>query len=224
MVGSGSDGVSADRHEVRDRPAWTWGLGIALWLAAVLAGFGSLLNYKAIAGAPAKAGRSWPSAAGIARSTTGPTLVMFAHPHCPCTRATVSELARLVSRHPEVSTRVLFLRPEGFEEGWEKTDLWTTVAGIPGAVPIADDSGAISVRFGALTSGQVMLFDSNGRLLFSGGLTSSRGHEGESVGQRRIHELLTTGTTDRPDSPVYGCALGLEENPAKQNGETDANR
>ena len=190
-----------------------WALGISVWLTAVLAGFGALLNYKAIAGSPGHAALEWPAQASVTRSTQGPTLVLFAHPRCPCTRATVSELARLVARHPQVSVRALFLRPEGFEEDWEKTDLWTTVAGISGAVPIADDSGAISKRFGAETSGQVMLFDANGRLVFDGGLTPSRGHEGESDGQRRIHELLMTGATDRRESPVYGCALGFTETP-----------
>ncbi|HLB76837.1 MAG TPA: hypothetical protein VJO72_07370, partial [Candidatus Dormibacteraeota bacterium] len=49
-----------------------------------------------------------------------------------------------------------------------------------------------------------------GRLLFQGGITATRGHEGDSFGQERIASLLTTGAADRADAPVFGCALEQE--------------
>jgi hypothetical protein len=107
-----------------------------------------------------------------------------------------------------VSARVLFLRPAEVTEGWERTDLWRTVSAIPDAVALRDDDGVEAARFGAATSGFTVLYAPDGRLLFKGGLTASRGHEGDSFGQRRVVSLLTTGSADRSDSPVFGCALG----------------
>ncbi len=98
--------------------------------------------------------------------------------------------------------------PEDVPEGWEQTDLWRTVAAIPGALPLRDDTALEAARFGARTSGHTAVYDAAGSLLFSGGITASRGHEGDNFGRRRIDSLLTTGTADRRNSPVFGCALG----------------
>jgi hypothetical protein len=134
---------------------------------------------------------------------------MFAHPHCPCSRASISELARLMPRLPAgTGAHVVFVRPAGTAADWEQTDLWRSAASIPGVSVSRDDDGVEAERFHALTSGLTLVYGSDGRLLFHGGITASRGHEGASFGQRRILSLLTTGSADRNDSPVFGCALG----------------
>jgi hypothetical protein len=183
---------------------------IVAWLAAVIGGFAWLSSYKATPGPTTSGSPSrWPVDSRIRRDPGRATLVLFAHPHCPCTRASVSELARLVGRLPgRVAARVLFLRPADVAEGWERTDLWRTVSSIPGTVALRDDDGVEAARFGAATSGFTVLYGPDGRLLFKGGLTASRGHEGDSFGQRRVVSLLTTGSADRSDSPVFGCHLG----------------
>ena len=190
---------------------------IAAWLATVLAGFAWLSTYKATPGAVAgEAPPRWPVDSHVPRDPERATLVMFAHPHCPCTRASVSELARLMGRLPgRLSARVLFLRPPDVTVDWERTDLWRTVSTTPGAVALRDDDGVEAARFGAATSGFTVLYAADGRLLFKGGLTASRGHEGDSFGQRRVVSLLTTGTADRSDSPVFGCALGSHHGRAR---------
>ena len=45
-------------------------------------------------------------------------------------------------------------------------------------------------RFGLVSSGHALLYDENGRLLFSGGLTNARGHAGNSVGRNAIVAIL----------------------------------
>ena len=74
---------------------------------------------------------------------------------------------------------------------------------------IRDDAGTEAARFRAAASGFVVLYDGDGRLRFAGGLTSSRGHEGDSFGRRRILAVLSGQTPDRDDAPVFGCALGI---------------
>jgi hypothetical protein len=74
---------------------------------------------------------------------------------------------------------------------------------------VRDDDGVEAARFRATTSGTAALYDARGRLLFTGGLTSARGHEGDSAGLQRIASLLRTGQADRSDAPVYGCSLAI---------------
>ena len=186
------------------------------WFLLVTAGFAGLWKYKSTPGAPGAATPAqWPSQATVARSAQRATLLVFAHPRCACTRATVTELARLLSRlHERVDATVLFWTPHDAPADWDRTDLWTSASRIPGVTVLRDLDGREASRFAVATSGGAVLYDASGRLLFKGGITSARGHEGDSFGQERIAALLTTGTADRADAPVFGCALE-DEPPAR---------
>jgi hypothetical protein len=70
-----------------------------------------------------------------------------------------------------------------------------------------DDDGSEALLFHANTSGETLLYGKDGRLLFHGGLTPSRGHEGDNLGLTRVVSLVTTGASDKPESAVYGCSL-----------------
>jgi hypothetical protein len=178
-----------------------------LWAATVAAAFGLLWSYKLRPGEIGGTPSLWPSESRIPRRPGRATLVLFAHPKCPCTRASLAELARLMSRLGDrVSADVVFLRPPGVGTDWDQTDLWESASVIPGVTAVRDD-GAETARFQAETSGLAVLYDAQGRLLFRGGITSARGHEGDSFGARRIVSFVRTGTADRGDAPVFGCAL-----------------
>jgi hypothetical protein len=100
--------------------------GLAAWLLAVGAGLSILWAYAGTPGPPATAAATWPAAASVARDTRTPVLLLFLHPHCPCSRATVGELARLLAgAQAPVATYAFFYRPADAEAGWERTDLWT---------------------------------------------------------------------------------------------------
>jgi hypothetical protein len=145
--------------------------------------------------------------------------VLFAHPKCPCTHASVTELARMLARlHDQVEARVAVVRPAAVPADWDDTELVARALAIPGATVSRDEGGVEAARFGVKASGHVVVYDRNGRRLFSGGITSSRGHEGESFGIQRIHSLLTTGVADRADAPVFGCAF--DEPAAPTRGES----
>jgi hypothetical protein len=138
-------------------------------------------------------------------------LVMAVHPYCPCSRASLGELALLMTRlHGRISACVLFYKPQGFSEAWEKTDLWQSAAAIPGVAVLRDEGGLEAFRFGALTSGQTMVYDVSGSLLFSGGITSSRGHLGDNAGFEAIVSSVLHGREERASTPVFGCLLGNE--------------
>src|SRR5262249_29389521 len=130
--------------------------------------------------------------------------------HCPCSRASLEELDRLLADTAElVVPHVVVLKPPDVPEDWNRTDLWDQAAAIPTVDVTADVDGFESSVFHASTSGQVVLYDAEGRLRFSGGITASRGHAGDNDGRATIAALLTgPGGRRLPRAtPVYGCAL-----------------
>jgi hypothetical protein len=102
---------------------------------------------------------------------------------------------------------VLFIKPAGFQEQWTQSDLWRSAKEIPGVSVLVDSNGVEANRFGAQASGQTMLYDTAGKLQFSGGITASRGHSGDNAGRSAIASLVTTGTSETAHTSVFGCSL-----------------
>jgi hypothetical protein len=182
-------------------------LGLA-WTVAVTFGLRTLLAYESTAGTVGAVPGQWPSTSQIERVTDRPTLVMLVHPRCPCTRASVAELAQLMARmQGKVDAYVFFLKPRQSSIEWEDTDLQRSVAAIPSVTLLSDVDGVEARRFGAETSGHTLLFDLDGRRLFSGGITEFRGHVGDNAGVRAIESLINSRTPARTATSVFGCAL-----------------
>jgi hypothetical protein len=188
----------------------TWAIGAfaIAWLGAVLLGQRVILNYDYTAAAEGAPPAKWPQNSAIPRAEGLPIIVLAVHPRCPCTRATMEELARLMARlHNQATAAVVFVRPHGFSEEWEKTDLWRSAARIPGVTVLSDAEGREASRFQAQASGQTMLYSAAGDLQFSGGITGSRGHSGDNLGRSTIISLVTTGQSTTSHTSVYGCSL-----------------
>lgn len=183
---------------------WLLGVGAGLWLLA---------TYASTPGVAAAAPERWPAESRLTHTPGRATLIMIAHPYCPCTRASIGELDRLLAQAQgaAVDAYVLFLKPSTMGENWEQTDLWRTAAAMPGVRVIADDDGREAQAFGTATSGQTLLYDPAGRLVFSGGITAARGHSGDNPGRSAVVSLLMTAAADSTSSPVYGCPLGQGE-------------
>src|SRR5882724_6512036 len=88
-------------------------IACGLWLAAVNNATTLMIHYSNTPSNTGLAPAIWPGASTISCDSRRPTLIMFAHPHCPCTRASLSELARLLTQTPDkLNTYVVFLKPE----------------------------------------------------------------------------------------------------------------
>jgi hypothetical protein len=182
-------------------------LGFA-WLMTTLCGLSFMMSYEGTPGVAAASSVEWASKSRIQLANDRPTLVMLAHPQCPCTRASIGELNALLAQcSNKVQVDVLFLKPKGAPKDWEKTDLWRSAAAIPGVRAIADEGGTEARRFHVATSGQALLFDQNGHLLFSGGITAGRGHSGDNAGRDAIVSLVNTGKAKLHKTSVFGCSL-----------------
>jgi hypothetical protein len=178
----------------------------------------ALWRYKLTPTAPGDPPPAWPAASLIPRAPGQATLVMLAHPKCSCTRASLAELSRLMTdAHGRAHAHVLFVKPAGVANGWERTDTWARAAAIPDVSVHVDDGGIEARRFGATVSGYMLAYDADGRLIFHGGITGARGHEGDNAGRRRLLALLTHETADRADSPAFGCELESAEDNGRAN-------
>ena len=177
-----------------------------VWLIAVGFGLRMLVSYEATPGAVAEAPQAWPVESSVPHSAERPTLVMLAHPHCPCTRASIDELAQIMAdAQGKVSAYVLFLKPSGSGSDWDDTPLREAAAAIPGVAVISDPDGSQARRFGAETSGHTLVFSADGRLLFTGGITAARGHAGGNAGESAVRALISHQVPARTSTPVFGC-------------------
>ena len=182
-------------------------IGLA-WAGGAVFAAHALFKYETHPGDVGHISSAWPSDSTIQPAPDRPTLVMLAHPQCPCTRASMEELAQLMARvQGKVRAYVLFYTPRGSRADWENTDTRRSAACIPGVTVLSDVDGVEAERFGAKTSGHTFLFDPKGRLLFNGGITASRGHSGDNAGERAIVSLINDHTSSRTDTFVFGCSF-----------------
>src|SRR4029453_17954610 len=180
-----------------------WIVGGVVWLTAATAGLAWMASYANRPGAAAHAPPDWPARSTLPRDASRPTLVMLAHPQCDCTKASLAELAELVARATHrPKTIVVFIRPPDVGEHWEQTALWRAAERIPDTTVVRDDDGDEARRFRSETSGQTLLYCSNGHLLFSGGTTIARGHLGDSPGLAAILAILGRNSPRPTTTPV----------------------
>jgi hypothetical protein len=185
----------------------TVGLGLT-WLAGIALGIAHLLNYETSPGEVGAVPKVWPANSAIQHPGDRPTLLMVAHPQCPCTRASMNELAQVVAHvQGKVRVFVLFYTPRNSESDWTNTGLRRTAAQIPDVTVFSDMDGAEAHLFGAETSGHTFLYDRNGHLLFTGGITASRGHSGDNVGESALISLINDQPVAQSKTLVFGCPL-----------------
>jgi hypothetical protein len=176
------------------------------WLALVGTGFLLLAHYSNQPGPRITAPPEQSSLSSEANSKF--RLLMFAHPHCPCTRASVSELARLMSRETSrIDATVYLYRPDGKPDDWALGSLWNSAAAIPGVHVQVDPNGTVAAQFGSATSGDVLLYDASGSLRFHGGITAARGHEGDNLGKSTVMAVIAGDRANVDQTPVFGCAI-----------------
>lgn len=192
---------------------------LVLWAFLVLLGYGSMVFYSTT---PAKSSASveyFPSSSSAAAHplslrTDGLTLITFLHPQCPCSRATVSELQNILRRklgrdQAQLSAFAVVSRPSGCAESFAQGAIVDSLKDIADIKIVIDKDDIESRRFGAISSGQTLLFDKNGKCLFAGGITPARGEVGENGGTNALLELIARQPSSMPvrKNPVFGCSL-----------------
>jgi hypothetical protein len=190
------------------RFAGRWPLiSLCLWFVLVAALFAFLWTYESTAGSAGDPKASWPQEASI-KPSEGRALLMFAHPRCPCTRASLKELAEILANRPVLeSATVIFFRPKHADGDWTDSRLVRQARSIKGVDVGFDEDGLLARKFGVETSGHVLLYDGEERLLFSGGITAFRSHEGPNAGRDAVLALCQGQTMAMKATPIFGCPL-----------------
>lgn len=178
-----------------------------LWAGTVGAMYRAVRRFETTPGHAAAAHDSWPEASRIDRPAGAWTLVTLIHPHCSCSRATIEELQAIMEKAPpSVRSFVLVYRPSDFPAGWEKTDVVAAAQRLPRSQVLLDVDAREARLFGGFTSGQTFLYDGDGHLRFSGGVTALRGHAGLNRGVAAVVRIARSGA-GRATHPVFGCAI-----------------
>ena len=132
---------------------------------------------------------------------------MFAHPACPCTNASLRNLAELSSTlSPDVETTIIFVT-RGLDPALIATAPNVLAARLIPRISLVFDDGSEVDRFGAKVSGEVFAFNDAGERIYRGGLTSARGHAGDSEGRRQLKRAFGGEARAPFEAHVFGCRL-----------------
>ena len=167
-----------------------------------------LLTYSYTPGNDDNFPTQWPEDVQLEFNRNTYTLLMAVHPKCNCSSASLSELSKLTSRFPKkLQANILFVTSKNAGLDWVRSKNWQTAEMIPGAQVIQDINGRISRSFNLQTSGATLLYNQQGNLVFSGGITSARGHEGDNAGSQAISEIVSGNTSPINRTGIFGCHL-----------------
>jgi hypothetical protein len=182
--------------------------GIGLWLTAAAWGMKWMADYSLVPGAAGAPVRDWPAAAWPLKANRF-TVVVALHPECPCSRATLAELDSILLQAGETIESVLIFSDASPDEPAKNSALYRQAAALPRTRLVCDVSGTELERFAFRTSGETRLYRPDGRLVFRGGITGSRGHVGDNPGRDALLAAMRPGAGERPPAvtPVFGCAL-----------------
>lgn len=185
----------------------------AAWLVVIGAGSSLVWRYKLTAAPPlGDAPMVWPSDSALTRSNGRTTLIVFAHPRCPCTSATVAEVGRAIAsaENTKLDVIVRFFAPKNAGREWLESPTWSAARLLPAANIGIDEDGREAALFGAGSSGAIVVYDGRGQLVFAGGATIARGHEGDSNARRALVSALE-GSTRIFNLPVFGCQIRAKD-------------
>jgi hypothetical protein len=178
-----------------------------LWLGLIAGGYAWSIRYGFKHGREPGAPPTLPPSLACPTPLTRAQLILSLHPHCPCSRATVAELGKILSRTRDASDVTVLLykpatQPDSWLDGWILRECHRLKCRI-----CPDPDGRAAASLGGFTSGHVALYDIAGRLCYQGGITGARGHEGDNLGERTIIELLRGRRGGATSLPVFGCAI-----------------
>jgi len=179
-----------------------------LWLGLAVWGVLAMMSYSNQPGPADAAPGKWPAESKLPRPSKTPALILFVHPRCAWSKASIGELSSLMTHcQGRVHAYVLFFRPSRQPTNWVPSDFWRQAAAIPGVRVVLDEDGCEARLFRAETSGEVVLYGAPGRLRFQGGITLSRGRLGENPGRMALQALIYQQPSQVTQTPVFGCPL-----------------
>jgi len=141
----------------------------------------------------------------LAKRSDRVRLLLAVHTMCPCSSATLKNILGLSQTERNRLDITIVVTGPGATPNSSAQNV-CLARSIQGAnLVFCSESEAVRI-YHARTSGQAFIYALSGKLVFSGGLTESRGTQGDSVGMNALH-LAIQGKACPATAPVYGCAL-----------------
>ncbi len=181
---------------------------VIFWLTLVLTAWVALGVYDHIPGETGAVPETFTERISRTTDHQKPLLLVFLHPRCPCSRNTLMEFEKLLARHPGTfELRFYFVHPADTAADWYLGENWDRARAIPLAHVEVDSNGKLAKSLGVRTSGHVLGYAPDGRLLFSGGLSEARSGHHAGEGGRMLENAMME--TDHPPvrTSVFGCRL-----------------
>src|SRR5262249_42659156 len=95
---------------------------VPCWLAAIGVGFIKIEQFSVSPGEIGPVPTHWPGSPEVPLSQDKLTLLMFVHPLCPCSRASLHELHTiLAAAGPRLDANILFFQPPGAADDWRQS-------------------------------------------------------------------------------------------------------
>lgn len=176
---------------------------VSLWVLAIAYFGAQMMAFDNTPGKPALAPAHWPSQTALTRTPDRKQLIMFVHPECTCTLASLEQLRRLETLTGNGIAAEIVLWHSAIAH---KQRDWTVESG--GAKVFDDQNGLEARRFGAQTSGQTLIYDESGQLAYAGGLTVFRAEAGGDPLLKQI--LRGIGVPHQKtalEKAVFGCPI-----------------
>lgn len=195
-------------------------LMVIVWLAAVVALMSWQIRRETTPGTAGTTLWTPPTELAAFQEADKGLVVMAIHPMCPCTRASLAEFANFAATDGQANVLlVLACVPPHGDQSWMEADTCRQAQEIAGVRFMMDPDGRIASALGMRTSGHVVAYAADRKLLFSGGITPARGHTGPNSGLIALRTMKSARSRTRiPDdggtsylameiSPVFGCPL-----------------
>jgi hypothetical protein len=179
----------------------------AIWLIATTYAYSVMMRFDTRPGMAGNPPLRWPATSQVKLAKAQRTLLVFLHPKCSCSRASISQLQNLQKRLPgKFHTELVLWQPLNPSPSWNQ--LYRTDMGeLTGTQVITDPGGRAAALFDVHTSGYVLLYGAGGDLQYAGGLTLARAFDLEGPGIVAMEQIMAGSKTTAAHRPVYGCSF-----------------
>ncbi|HCS55077.1 hypothetical protein [uncultured Rubinisphaera sp.] len=187
---------------------------IIVWFVLVLTGFLLLCDYSTRPGASAAVPTKWPENSTLPQVDGRQSLLFFIHPCCPCSMASLNVFERILVKTASSQDATVVLTG-GVEPNQKTRDWFQNWCQKRNVRLVWDFRREEAEIFHVKTSGQTILYNKNGSLVFSGGITAGRGHAGDNPGQQDLQAAIHVNGSDQATAkchPLYGCSIWEETN------------
>ena len=162
------------------------GVAAALFAVVLITGMSSMAASRPATAAQRREGAppsAWPWASALPRAAGRPALVLFTKPGSPCRDANLEDFKQALRvAGGQATASIVYDRPAG-PELKARSAAGGCSWNVPGAWSVTDAGGAEAALFSARSVGQVLVYDAQGKLQFSGGVSGPGGRTGVSLSE-----------------------------------------